>query len=71
MASVLGNKHIGDIIQLGNKVVRILGVYGKSVSVEQMGKDRLGRLRGWGEEGRFSTTIESVRKAKIIKRKRK
>ena len=61
---------VGDIVRhkVGLcKVTRISKYHnskGKTitlVSLEEMGKDRLGRLRGLGEDGKFGSTGASLR----------
>ncbi len=60
----------GDIIKYGrqnrpHKILRVLG-NGKIVVLQEMAKDKLGRLRSIGEEGRFSAT-RAVLKAPLYK----
>lgn len=76
MAGVLGDKRVGDIIRLKMtptrsllvRIERVLG--GKTVVFQQMERDRAGRLRSIGEEGRFSGTVSETKKASVYRRKK-
>ncbi len=62
---------VGDIVKFGprnrpHRIVRTLG--GKIAVMQEMAKDKLGRLRSIGEEGRFSTTVKAAFGAPLFRR---
>ena len=70
MPSDFGPKYIGDIIGMGPKrkphrIVRRVGP--NTIVMQVMDRDKLGRLRSIGEEGRFSTTRSAVQSALLYK----
>jgi len=72
MPSDFDPKHPGDIILFGPKrrphrIER--RVARNTVVLQEMARDRAGRLRSIGEEGRFSTTAAAVQAAPLLKRK--
>jgi hypothetical protein len=71
MPSDFDPKRKGDIIGLGpkNRPHRIERFVGRNtVVVQEMARDRIGRLRSLGEDGRFSTTRFAVRVAPLYKK---
>lgn len=74
MTGTLGDRKVGDILKriVNGRVylVRIERVVSPTtVVLQEMDRDKLGRLRSIGEEGRFSTTGRWARTAPVYKRK--
>jgi len=70
MPSDFDPKYIGDIIGMGRKQLphRIVRrVSPNTIVMQEMARDKLGRLRSIGEEGRFSTTRSAVQSAPLYK----
>ena len=70
MPSDFGPKYIGDIIGMGPKRLphRIVRrVSPNTIVMQEMARDKLGRLRSIGEDGRFSTTRSAVQSAPLYK----
>jgi hypothetical protein len=70
MPSDFDPKYIRDVIGMGTnrrpaRIVRRVG--DDTVVMQELSRDRLGRLRSIGEEGRFSTTRSAVRSAPLYK----
>jgi len=70
MPSDFGPKYIGDIIGMGprrkpHRIVRKAGP--NTIIMQEMARDKLGRLRSIGEDGRFSTTKSAVYSAPLYK----
>lgn len=70
MPSDFDPKYIGDIIGMGPKrrphrITRRVGT--NIVVMQEMARDKLGRLRSIGEDGRFSTTRSAVQSAPLYK----
>ena len=70
MPSDFGSKYIGDIIGMGprrlpHRIARRVGA--NTIVMQEMARDKLGRLRSIGEDGRFSTTRNAVQSAPLYK----
>jgi len=70
MPSDFAPKYIGDIIGLGPKrrphrIARRVGP--NTIVMQEMARDKLGRLRSIGEDGRFSTTRSAVHSAPLYR----
>ena len=63
--------HIGDLVKEGRRIIRVEAIIGRdTVVLQEMGRDRAGRLRSLGEDGRYSSIADHVRTLPIYRERK-